>query len=336
LSQAWSMDSGRRGSIGESMRQIAIFIGVAAVVGVMSSGLLGSGDPSAGSPGFVDRPPARGTDRAHRVEVQEAARLDVRARLEALRLPPSATRIEKAPRGKGSELLAPFIEPETPNLIDRPAFWVGPGDPNEVLAWIGRHPPRGSTLKVESSSGDHLVTTSWSIGFEWPPIDGLVSERALLVTAVATATHETTLRVDAQGVWIVPRPLSERVPAAPGLLEVSVGRAGSPGRRLSIDNARLVRRIVASINRLPIAQPGVTSCPLESLHPVIVSLVFRAARRAPALAEAKQEMPVGTCDPMQLSIGGQHEPPLTDSRRVMRQLRALIRKAHRPGVRSRT
>jgi hypothetical protein len=244
-----------------------------------------------------------------------------------LRLPPGATRIGKAPQGSGGELQAPFIEPETPNLIDRSAFWGVPGDPSEVLLWIRRHPPRGSRLKVESSSSDHGATTSWSIGFEWPPIEGIANERALLVTAVATGTHETALRIDAQSVWIVPRPSSERVPAASRFLELRVGRAGSPGREISIADARAVARIAASIDKLPIAQPGVTSCPAEFLHPVTVRLVFRAGRGAPALAEAEQEMPPGTCDPMRLAVRGKHEPPLSDGWRVMRRLRVLLRKA---------
>ncbi|HSS41650.1 MAG TPA: hypothetical protein VLK37_03770 [Solirubrobacterales bacterium] len=223
------------------------------------------------------------------------------------------------------------MEPATPNLIDRSALWSVPGDPSEVLTWIREHPPGGSILKVESSLLDRGVTTSWSIGFEWPLLKGIASERVLLMTAVATATHETTLRVDAQAVWILPRPSSERVPAAARFLELSVGRSGSPRRELSLANARAVRRIALSINKLPLAQPGETSCPAEFLHPVVVRLAFRAARGAPVLAEAKQEVPAGTCDPMRLSIRGKHEPPLSDGQRVMRRLRGLLKKARFEG-----
>ena len=309
------------------MRQILIFVAAAAVAVVMSSAVLGSGDSSAGSPGFADRRPPRAADRAHRLRVRKAAVRDVRARLEALRLPPSATRLEKAPRGGDGELRGPFIEPQTPNLLDRSALWSVPGKPREALALIRAHPPRGSSLKIESSSRDRGVTTSWSIGFEWPPIEGIAGERVLLVTAVATATGETALRLDAQSVWIVPRPASEQVPAASRFLELSVGRPGSQARELSIVDAHTVRRIAASINELPIVQPGVTSCPAEFLHPVIVRLTFRAARGARALAEAEQKMPAGTCSPMRLSIRGTREPPLSDGWRVMRRLRPLLRKA---------
>ena len=245
----------------------------------------------------------------------------------ALRLPPSAMRIEKAPWGTGRELRGPFIEPQTPNLIDRSALWSVPGDPTEVLAWIKEHPPRGSKLKVESSSASQGVTTSSSIGFEWPMIKGTANERALLVTAVTTAASETTLRVDAQSVWIVPRSSSERIPIASQFLELNVGRAGAQGREISIANAGVVRQIAASINELPVVQPGVTSCPTGFLHPVIVRLRFRAAPGGSVLAEAEQQMPAGTCEPMRREIRGKSDPPLADSWRVMRRLQGLLERA---------
>jgi hypothetical protein len=233
----------------------------------------------------------------------------------------------KAPKEKGGELRAPFIEPETPNLIDRSAFWRVPGDPVEVLAWIKEHPPHGSRLKIESSSSDRGVTTSWSLGFEWPSVEGIADERTLLVTAVSTAANETTLRVDAQSVWIVPRPSSERIPVASRLLELSVGRAGAPHRELATAHADVVKRIVASINDLPVVQPGVTSCPAEFSHPVVVHLAFRAAPGGRMLAEAEQKMPAGTCSPMRLEIRGKQKPSLAESWRVVRKLRVLLERA---------
>jgi hypothetical protein len=224
-------------------------------------------------------------------------------------------------------LKAPFIAPGTPNLIDDSAFWSVPGDPTEVLAWLKVHPPRSSKLKIESSSSDRGVTTSWSLGFEFPSIVDVVNQRTLLVTAVATAANETTLRVDAQSVWIEPRPSWERIPVASQLVELSVGRAGAPRRELSIVDAEAVRRIAATINDLPVVQPGVASCPAGLPRPALVRLVFRAARGASALAEVEQQLPAGTCDPMRLDVHGERGLPLAESWRVMRQLRPLLERA---------
>jgi len=224
-------------------------------------------------------------------------------------------------------LKAPFIAPETPNLIDDSAFWSVPGHPTEVLAWLKVHPPRSSKLKIESSSSDRGVTTSWSLGFQFPSIVDVADQRTLLVTAVATAANETTLRVDAQSVWIEPRHSWERIPVASQFVELSVGRAGAPRRELSIVDAEAVRRIAAAINDLPVVQPGVTSCPAGSPRPALVRLVFRAARGAPALAEVEQQMPAGTCDPLRLDVHGERGLPLTESWRVTRQLRPLLERA---------
>jgi hypothetical protein len=304
-------------------RRVLIFIGAVAFVAFASFGPSGDGG-SAESPGSTERGPAKGTDHAHRLRVRRAAMHDARVRLGALRLPPGATRVEKARRGSGGELRAPFIRPETPNLIDRSAFLRVAGSPSEVLAWVKGHPPGSSKLKVESSSSNRGVTTSWSVGFEWPPIEGVARERTLLLTAVATTAGETTLRADAQSVWILPRPSSERIPVAAHLLELSVGRAGAPGRELSIGNVGVVKRIAASINELPIVQPGVTSCPAEFSHPIAVRLAFRATPGSPILAEAEQEVPAGTCNSMRLHVRGRQEPPLADGRRVTRRLRGLL------------
>lgn len=244
-----------------------------------------------------------------------------------MRLPPGARRVSAAPSGSGDALQLPLFEPATPNLIDLHAWWTVPGSPLEALAWIKKHPPSGSKLKIESSSEDHGVTTSWDIGFEWPPIKEVANERALLVTATAGPGNETALRVDAQAVWVEPRPSSERVPASSRFLDFSVGRPGKSQRRLSVANPGFVKRIAVLINNLPVAQPGAISCPAEPSRPVTVRLVFRIAPDGPALAEAEHQLPAGTCHAMRLKIRGDHEPPLGEGWRAMKRLRGLFRKA---------
>ncbi len=203
------------------------------------------------------------TDRNHRTKARRAAVRDAQRRLAGLRLPPGARRVSGAPGGSGDALQSPSFEPATPNLIDLHAWWTVPGNPLETLAWIKKHPPSGSKLKIESSFEDHGVTTSWDIGFEWPPIKGIAGERMLLVTATTGAENETALRVDAQAVWIVPRPSLEHVPAASRFLDLSMGRPGEPQRTLSAADPSFVKKIVAVINDLPVAQPGAFSCPEE-------------------------------------------------------------------------
>jgi len=309
------------------MRRALIGFGAIAVVALVLFASLRDDGSSASSQRFSSPTVSNATDRNHRTRARRAAVRDAQRRLEGLRLPPGARRVSTAPSGSGDAPQSPAFEPATPNLIDLHAWWTVPGSPLEALAWIKKHPPSGSRLKFESSFEDHGVTTSWDIGFEWPPIKGVADERALLVTATAGAGNETALRVDAQAVWIVPRSSSERIPAASRFLDLSVGRLGESQRRLSVADPSFVKRIVASINDLPVFQPGEFSCPLYPSRPVTVRLVFRVAPGGPALAEAEQQLPAGVCHAMRLKIRGDHEPPLEEGWRVMKRLRGLFRKA---------
>jgi hypothetical protein len=313
------------------MRRALIGFGAMAVVALVLLASLHD-EGSSASPQRFSSPTgvaSNATDRIRRTRARRAAARDAQRRLEGLRLPPGAKQVSTAPSGSGDALQSPFSEPATPNLIDLHAWWTVPGSPLEALSWIKKHPPSGSTLKFEGSSENHGVTTSWDIGFVWPPIKGIAEGRMLLVTATTGAENETALRVDAQAVWVVPRPSSERVPAGSQFLDLTVGRPGKPQRRLSVTDPSFVKKIVAAINDLPIVQPGFFSCPAGPITPpVAVRLVFRIASGGPALAEAEQQLPGGSpCQPMRLTIRGDREPSLEEGWRVMKRLRGLLRRA---------
>lgn len=300
-----------------------VVVALALVASVRDDGSSASSQRSSSATAVIKK----ATDRSRKAKARRTAARDAKRRLARLRLPPDARRVSGVPGGSGGRLQSPAFEPDTPNLIDLHAWWIVPGDPQAVLAWIKEHPPSGSELKIESSSGYRGVTTSWDIGFEWPPIKSISNERALLVTVTAGAGNETALRADSQAVWIVPRLLSERVPATVRFLDLSVGRAGEPQRSLAVANTKLVRDIAASINGLPVAQPGASSCSAMPSRPVTVRLVFRAVPDGPALAEAEQQEPAGGCNAMGLKIRGKPEPALEESWRVLQRLRGLLRRA---------
>jgi len=64
--------------------------------------------------------------------------------------------------------------------------------------------------------------------FAFPAIGGRISTRWLNVTAVALPRGWTGLRVDAQDVWIVPRPPSEKVPSGVREIHIASAYAGRP------------------------------------------------------------------------------------------------------------
>jgi hypothetical protein len=230
-----------------------------------------------------------------------------------------------ATQPQGSSLSQPFQVPGSPKLIDRPAWWSVPGSPVTVLESVKENPPAGSRFSEEGSLIQRGVgELSRSVVFSWPSVPGVLGSRALLVEAVAEPGGMTGLRVDAQIIWIVPRPVSEQIPARARVLEVDYSEGGKPQREFTVLNRRAVRRIAALIDGLPIVQPSYPhSCPAMQANPRIVTLTFRAAPTGKALAEATQDEPPGSCTAMGLEIHGTRRPALTGAETVLRVLSEL-------------
>jgi hypothetical protein len=254
-----------------------------------------------------------------------AAETDARNLLARLALPAGSSYSATQPPGSSPHLSQPFQVPGTPKLIDRPAWWLVPGSPQEVVELIKRQPPRGSHLFGESSDIELGVgEVSHSIEFTWLSVPGVLSSRALLLTVVAESGGRTGLRADAQVVWIVPRPASERIPAGARVLEVDYSKGGKPPREFTVLNRRAVLRIAALIDGLPIVQPtDPHSCPAMQASPRTVTLTFRAAPAGSVLAEASQAEPPGACGGMSIEIYGRRRPALTGAETVLRAVSEL-------------
>ena len=236
---------------------------------------------------------------------QAAARADAAALLARLKLPAGARSSRTEPSGAGAALAAAAQRPVTPNLVDKHGFWVVPGRPAAVLAFIARHAPAGAKLVgTESGSADHgLLVDSYG----WPARAHVLSTRQLVVGVVSVG-RSTALRADALDVWMTPRPASERIPRKVDKLEVTVVN----GRRtaqvpLIFTASRQVGHVRALIDGLPAAQPGASSCPAD--FAIRVRLAFYAAGGTRPLAVARVD-PDG-CQGVQLAIGSEPQPPLT-------------------------
>jgi hypothetical protein len=254
-----------------------------------------------------------------------AAETDARNLLARLVLPPGSSYSATQPPGSSPHLSQPFQVPGTPKLIDRPAWWSVPGSPQAVLESIKQQPPRGSHLFGESSDIQLGVgELSHSLQFSWPSVTGVLSSRSLLLTLVAESGGRTGLRADAQVVWVVPRPASERIPAGARVLEIDYSKGEKPPREFTVLNRRAVHRIAALIDGLPIVQPtDPHSCPAMQANPRTVTLTFRAAPAGRSLAEAAQAEPPGSCAAMSLEIHGKRRPALTGAETVLRAVSEL-------------
>lgn len=200
--------------------------------------------------------------------------------------------------------------PATPNVVDEHAWWVVPGVRADVLAYIDAHPPAGSAPRGVGSGGSYGMTGSEFQEFVWPPIANVASTRSLVVEVVQLPGGSTGLRADAQVVWVTPRPASEQIPPGTHRLGVSVGSmiaVNKPRQRpFTVTSAKRIRRIVALLDALPAAQPGVYNCPAD--FGIYVRLVFHARRGVAPLAVATID--AGGCRGVGLTIGGRPQPGL--------------------------
>lgn len=237
---------------------------------------------------------------------EAAARADA-ARLESrLTLPASARASSVEPAGDHSALAGPWSFPATGNLVDLHQWWLVVGSPHSVLAYIRAHPPRGSSLNGSSgSSGD--PTNFAGLGFGWPADLRVLTSRELLVAAVQLPGGVTGLRVEAQDVWLTPRPASEQIPSDAARLRVTVSRGSRRLRGpLVYTTAKTLGAVAGLLNSLPAVQPGAEHCPAD--RGTSVTLRFYDPGGGQSVADARVHD--GVCGEVALSLGGEAQPPL--------------------------
>jgi hypothetical protein len=242
-------------------------------------------------------------------ESELSAQADAAAMLAALTLPPGSDESSTDPAEGGSALSSPgFGPPATPNAVDDHVWWIVPLTPTETVAYIYAHLPPCTTLPTS-------IPANTISGFTWPGNPG-----TLVVWAVGLANGSTALRVDAQVVWIIPRPASERIPTGARLLKISGHEAGRKRfKRIKSERAAVlgrlpshvtstaqIEKVVALLNDLRVHQPGERHCPIAPAGSV--QLTFYTNPSAPPLAIAT--IHTEGCGGVSLTIDGITEPGL--------------------------
>jgi hypothetical protein len=225
-----------------------------------------------------------------------AARADAVKLVSRLRLPPGATESSIDPTG--GSLASPLAEQRTPNVVDRHQWWTVSGSPDSVLQYISAHRPRGSQLRLTMGG------QTQGVGYYWPPVPGVLATRALMIEVVQIHPGLTGLRADAQDVWIIPRPASERIPAQETRLRVTVTRFEHRLQGpLTFTSSRRLEHVITLLNSLPRGQPGVRSCPGDPGR--LIRLVFTGpGGRAVAIFDP------GGCESVALILHGKPQPIL--------------------------
>jgi hypothetical protein len=292
---------------------IAVCVALAVVVGLAVAGQDGS------EAAFVAAHTRRGAER-------DAALL-----LDSVVLPAGGKRLSREPHVGGGELASSGPYEGYWDLVDRHGWWRVPGSWRSVMGFVRAHPPAGSRAFGSGWGGTAGRQTSAWIMFGWPTIVGSRT-RQLTVLVATTPGDATYLRVDADVVWLLPRPASERIPDGVQAIDITRGLPGQPpSQSLTMTDAAEVKSIVVLANRLPIIQPGEfdgcnTAEPFGDAEPKI-TFTFRAAPGGPVLALAKesaQAIEPGTCKPMSLSIGGVRQTPLLQGPKLVAETEHLL------------
>jgi hypothetical protein len=279
------------------------------VVGVLATG---AGAVASGQP--MLRVPARGAAN------KRFAQRDVHKLITRVVLPAGATLTAHDP-ATDSALAESAFGAATPALVDLRRFYRVAGEqPRAVLAWFQGHVPAGASRSM-SGSGSGPGYSFSALEYSFRAISSALVSRDISVSVAAARGGGTAIRIDAQDIWWVPRPRSERVPAGVQLIDVTVQRLNPTSTTsLTVTDAAKVRRIVSLVNALPPAQPGTYSCPAD-LGPS-VTLSFRAAPGATPLAGAVAD---GTgCGGVTFTLGGKSEPGLSGGYDLVSQLEKLL------------
>lgn len=243
---------------------------------------------------------------------ESAARADAASLPTELSLPAGSTQSSIEPPGDDSLLAHPgFGPPPTPNVVDIHMWWLVPGPPDQVLAYIDAHLPTGSAKSGSAASvAGPGAPSNYSQAFAWPPIANVLAVRWLVVQVVQLTDGSTGLRADAQVVWVTPRPAAERIPSGARLIRVSVYstiKKNQPKQRpFTVTSASTIASVVGLLNALPAAQPGRTSCPADFGVRVRLALYVRHRASPSAVADID---PQG-CEEVQLMIGGRRQASL--------------------------
>ncbi|HEY3725886.1 MAG TPA: hypothetical protein VGL51_01855 [Solirubrobacteraceae bacterium] len=233
------------------------------------------------------------------------ARLDAGSHLPEARLPPGAQRSDAEPAGDAGVLGDPGLS-QVGNAVDDHAWWVVPGGPDTVDVYVRTHYPRGSRPGESGSLTTSSGQSGLIEGFAWPAVSGELSSRQLVVEMVSLSDGETGVRVDAQDVWITPRPASERIPRSAKRLRVILTRAGQVvAGPFTFTSRRRIDRVAGLINALPGEQPGAFACPADPGYRI--RLTFLSGVRQLAVATVNPE----GCQEVALTLHGRRQRPLT-------------------------
>ena len=262
------------------------------------------------------RPPA-GTSRtgaktvAHRSpgSRRERALFDAARLLGSVRLPPGSQPRAHEPSGDDHLLRLAPQAPADPDLVDLHRFFVAPGGPNAVFAWVRRHVPDGAANRGYGTAGSQGITDEWFVEDDWPAVTTLLDSRTLLISIVALPGARSGIRVDAEVTWLPAKPAGELIPSGATVLTAVLSHGLNAGQRghkpVTTTDPTKIAAVRAFVNRLGVFPPGVSHCPADFGQFLTVSFRKSAGARPFAVVVAD----VAGCELVQVRRSGHVAKP---------------------------
>ncbi len=211
------------------------------------------------------RPPAAAprTD-PHLVAAQVAAG----ALLTVVSLPAGAVPSSSIPPGAPA-LAQPGVEPGSPYLVDRSAWWTAPGSLSSVVTWVRAHAPPGAEMAGTGLSSVHGIVEWQVVGWSFPAQEPAVTWSQLSVMVAPDGPATVGIRADAQAIWDPLRTRQSVIPSDVMSVTVTEQAGGDALAATSttlapsvISTSRaVVRRYVAVVDALPVDDVPILNCP---------------------------------------------------------------------------
>ena len=208
-------------------------------------------------------------------------------------------------------LRAPYQTPAGGNIVGAHRVWTVNDDPSAVVAFLKAHVSSGF---LESGVGTSSSPTerAQDVVEQLRTLPPNVSAAGLEIGVEAGAGGTSLVNVYGGVQWTPPRPADEYVPAADGVVTVSVIRAFQPGkpvvRRVVVTDPANVAQIEHGFDALRVAPTGmVSSCYALTNKAVSYRIAFAASSTAtPDLVAT-----AAACSPLVVTVDGLPRPALS-------------------------
>jgi hypothetical protein len=255
-------------------------------------------------------------DRGPRRQAETAAG----ALLAAFVPPPGARRLAGPPDLPGGLEQHPQSVMVSNSMVDVPAFWEAPGDPQTLLSW---EQARLTGKRFTLGDAD-FGPPSWDREFDLPAA-GVLTNRNLIVEVVGAGGGQTAIRLDADVAWQPARPPADMVPNAARVVTISelvdeYPHATRPPAPVTSTDPAVTGGLAALVDGLPVSplDNEVVSCP----PPIGFSLqlAFRARPGGPVLVLVRTDQ---ECDMVEFTVTGHKPLGLENNASVDRRILAI-------------